>query len=951
MSHTIATSLFPPLAMPGWRWPGALGTIRGKIFAAFFGMTLIGACLGWQSVAGVRHAGSLVVETFDKSLMSIDYARAAAADFAGMQAAYARYTVTSDPAVRRDLERRIQNLAGTLHEDLGVASARSQSERAAEAAHQVAQAVDKWLAARNSSNAERWAELDGYAATADQKIDLLINYTAGDGFLYRQSALAAIAKETAISLSGTGIALVLTTLITWLLARRIEGPVSAASAAAARIADGELDTPIPVGAADELGALLSSMAIMRNNIRAMVEREVAQRRSAQSRLTDAIEGSREGVILVDPEGEIIIANSAAATLLNRIADQLRPGVPFARLVHAAVKRGIFAAGIQPRQHFSGAMPFAGEAQLADGRWLRISRSTTQDGGFVAICSEITALKNREAELEAINIRFDAALSNMSHGLCLFDAQERLQVINNQFCDLYKIPPDHAKLGMTMRELVQASLIAGNHPGRSLDEVYAKRRQLVDGRKRAVQIRDLAGGRVIVTRHEPLPGGGWVSTHEDITEQRRQEAQIAHMARHDALTNLPNRTLFNERIALALSQLGRDARFAVHCLDLDHFKNVNDTLGHAMGDKLLQAVAQRLLGALRESDTVARLGGDEFAVVQAGIERPEDAESLARRLVGRIGEVFEIDGHRLNIGTSIGIAVAPEDGASAEDLLKNADLALYRSKADGRGTFCFFEPAMDARMQARRALELDLRNALARGEFELLYQPLYDVSLCRISGFEALVRWRHPKRGIVSPAEFIPLAEEIGLIVPLGDFVLRRATAEARSWPHDIKVAVNVSPAQFKGAQLVESVARALAESGLPAERLELEITESVLLQDNAATLAVLHALRSLGVRVSMDDFGTGYSSLSYLRSFPFDKIKIDQCFIRDLPTNQDSGAIVRAITGLGRSMGMRITAEGVETESQLDQVRQEGCSEAQGYYFSRPAPAADIPTLLARWGG
>jgi diguanylate cyclase (GGDEF)-like protein len=388
---------------------------------------------------------------------------------------------------------------------------------------------------------------------------------------------------------------------------------------------------------------------------------------------------------------------------------------------------------------------------------------------------------------------------------------------------------------------------------------------------------------------------------------------------------------------------------VLCLDLDHFKNINDTLGHSVGDALLCAVTSRLRACVREADLVVRTGGDEFSIVQAGIDLPVGASTLAQRIIAEFHAPFDLGDHQVAIGTSIGIAIAPDDGSDPDQLLKNADMALYRAKANGRETFCFFEPEMDAKAQARRLLEIDLRKALAVGEFELHYQPVVNLEHNRISGFEALLRWNHPTRGKVSPDEFIPLAEETGLIVPIGEWVIRQACMEARTWPSDLQVAVNVSPLQFRGKTLVATVVSALAFAAFPAHRLELEITEAVLLQNNEATLSVLHQLRGLGVKISMDDFGTGYSSLSYLRSFPFDKIKIDQSFVRDLANNPDSIAIIRAVTGLGESFGMVTTAEGVETQEQLEQMRAEGCTEAQGYLFSKPQPASEVAHILSRF--
>jgi diguanylate cyclase (GGDEF)-like protein len=424
-----------------------------------------------------------------------------------------------------------------------------------------------------------------------------------------------------------------------------------------------------------------------------------------------------------------------------------------------------------------------------------------------------------------------------------------------------------------------------------------------------------------------------------------------MARHDALTLLPNRTVFRERVESAVAHASRATAAAVLFLDLDHFKSINDTLGHPVGDSLLCQVAERLSTCIRQLDTVARFGGDEFGVVQVGPDRVEDVATLAQRIIDVLSLPYEVDGHRVIIGVSLGIAMACADGSDPDTLLKNADIALYRAKAEGRGVYRFFAPEMDARLQQRRKLELELHAALLNDEFELYYQPQVDLATNRICGFEALMRWNHPTRGLVNPYEFIWLTEEMGLIVQLGQWALRQACLEATRWPFDVRVAVNLSPVQFNRHDLVRHVREALAESNLPAKRLDLEITESVLLLHNAENLDTLRALRALGVRISMDDFGTGYSSLSYLRSFPFDKIKIDQSFIRDLPHDKDAAAIVRAIAALGTSLGMVTVAEGVERPDQLARLREEGCAEVQGYLFSVPQPASEIPGLLKRFHG
>ncbi|WP_273560829.1 putative bifunctional diguanylate cyclase/phosphodiesterase [Methylobacterium sp. NMS14P] len=447
---------------------------------------------------------------------------------------------------------------------------------------------------------------------------------------------------------------------------------------------------------------------------------------------------------------------------------------------------------------------------------------------------------------------------------------------------------------------------------------------------------------------PLAEGGWVVTLEDVSTRKATEARADAMARLDPLTGLPNRLLLRERLAEALERLARSGECcALLLIDLDRFKPVNDTLGHPIGDALLATVADRLRSTVQATDTVARIGGDEFVILQAGIRDAAGTQALARRVVDLIGRTYMVEGHLLTIGASVGVALAPADGTDADRLLKNADLALYRAKLDGRGTYRFFEPEMDARMQARRKLELDMRQALARREFQLHYQPQMQLASGTLIGCEALIRWRHPDRGLVSPLDFIPLAEEIGLIVPIGEWVVRQACRDAVTWPDPMSVAVNVSPAQFKSDRLVETIISALAGSGLPARRLEVEITEGVLLQENDRTLQTLHRLRELGVRVSMDDFGTGYSSLSYLRSFPFDKIKIDRSFVKDLTSKPDGEAIIRAIAGLGKSLGMTTVAEGVETSEQMQRIRLEGCTDVQGYLISKPVPAEDLRQVFA----
>ena len=563
-----------------------------------------------------------------------------------------------------------------------------------------------------------------------------------------------------------------------------------------------------------------------------------------------------------------------------------------------------------------------------------------------VAERTTVLRQREEELEEQNRRFDAALSNMSQALMLYDDKAHLVICNRRYREIYRLPPDAGQPGTAAADLLRERLAAGTFQGDPERYVEAAL-QLIADKQRAARFSELPDGRTISEVMRAMPGGGWVVTHEDVSEQRNAEKKIAHMARYDALTDLPNRTLLHEELASAIAGLAADERIAMLCLDLDQFKGINDTLGHAVGDELLRYVAARLSSCVGKRDKVARVGGDEFAIIQTGVGDPADAAALARHIADAIRRPYDLRGQTVIVSASIGIALAPDDGSEPHELIKNADMALFGAKADGRNTFRFFEPAMDARMKARRALELALRNALTEGEFELHYQPVVDLATGVVVCCEALLRWPQADGGYIPPAKFIPVAEELGLIVPIGEWVLRTASAEACRWPEQVKVAINLSPIQIMNDNLLPVVLKTLAATGLPATRLEVEITETVLMQNTEATLTTLHRLRDLGISISLDDFGTGYSSLSYLRGFPFDKIKIDQSFVSDLPGRGDAAAIVRAIAGLARNLDMVTTAEGVETEAQRKQVQSLGCDEVQGFLIGRPQPASDIEHLLA----
>jgi diguanylate cyclase (GGDEF)-like protein len=542
-------------------------------------------------------------------------------------------------------------------------------------------------------------------------------------------------------------------------------------------------------------------------------------------------------------------------------------------------------------------------------------------------------------------RLDKAVNNMTQGLLLFDKSQHLVVCNQRYLEMYSLSPDVIKPGCTFREVITYRKATGSFTG-DVDKYVA--RVLHDIPLRNSMVVDTSDGRSILIVNEPLADGGWVATHEDITERRRTEERITHLAHYDVLTDLPNRALFHEQLKQELACIAPGEQLAVYYIDIDEFKSVNDSLGHLIGDELLKSIAVSLTRCVGDCGFVARLGGDEFAIVQTAVKTPDDVTDLLNDIFNAIREPFDCFGHQLSTDASIGVALAPEHGVDLDQILKNADMAMYAAKSAGRRTFRFFEPDMDAQVKARRRLESDLRQAISGGELEVYYQPCLSLQSNEITGCEALLRWRHRERGMISPAEFIPIAEETGLINQLGEWVLSTACKAAAAWPDDIRLAVNVSPIQFKSGTLALKIMAALAASGLPANRLELEITEAVLIRDDETALAILHQLRGIGVRIALDDFGTGYSSLSYLQRFPFDKIKIDRCFVNDIAEpGGGSSSIVQAVVNIAAARNMTTTAEGVETEEQQRLLRMLGCSEMQGYLFSPAKPAAELKELFA----
>jgi len=739
-------------------------------------------------------------------------------------------------------------------------------------------------------------------------------------------------------------------------------------------------TVILVGIA---GFLVFALGLALNAALRQRERVEAERSKARATLDSAIESMSDGFAMWDSEDRLVTCNQQLQRLYPNGPDFIQLGFTFEESMRKGAALGQFpeaTAGVETfvrdavawHQYNQGPV----ERELPDARWILITDRKTPDGGTVGIRTDITDLKRASSNLAAANERvqqameevqlqnvalrerdqamhiqnvlFDAALNNMSQGLLMTDSDQRLIVYNKRFVDLFELDSALLVTGMPTEQIFSRIKGSGQLSLDAVDTTYSKQRDLAMARRSGTFVISGEQGRFIAISQRPLADGGWVATYEDVSEQRRAEEHIRFAAHHDALTKLPNRVLFRIRLDEMITNLVyRKTGLALLYLDLDRFKQVNDTLGHPIGDALLEAAGRRLLGCLRDGDIVARLGGDEFAIAYVSPNLPEAAQQLGQRIIDALSTPYNLAGHTVIVGASVGIALAGAGQMDADTLLKNADMALYQAKAKGRGVWSMFEADMETQLLSRLAIEQDLRGALERREFQLLYQPLSDLSNDRIVGFEALIRWNHPVRGTVSPNQFIQIAEETGLIHAIGEWVLNQACADATRLPDYIKMAVNLSPAQFDSGDIVTIVANALESSGLAPQRLELEITETTLLKNNDATLALLFRLQGLGLRIALDDFGTGYSSLSYLRIFPFDKIKIDQSFVREMSTRADCAAIVSSVVGLANKLNITTTAEGIETVDQLNLIRATGCTEAQGYLFGVPRALQDVRDYFA----
>jgi diguanylate cyclase (GGDEF)-like protein/PAS domain S-box-containing protein len=731
------------------------------------------------------------------------------------------------------------------------------------------------------------------------------------------------------------------------------GAVIATNTLSAALADWRAQTRLMVSAA-ALAALVIALvlfAIIRQMMRQ--SRESQQHVQTQKQQLDtALNNMAQGLVLFDASARVVLHNQRYIDMFGLSTEIVKPGVHFLDLLRHRTETGSFAGNSDEFcttifQNLAEGKVTTTVSPSADGRWFQIVNQPLPQGGWVATIEDITERRRLEQERDRNQAFLREIIDHIPSQITVKDVRERRYVLVNRVAETHFGQPREAILGKTAPDMfpkASAEIIAADDEAtlRSPDGLFKDEHPW---QSQGLGTRFITSKRLAI-RDKEGEARYLINIVDDVTERRRAHDRIAHLAHYDPLTDLPNRVLFRGQIERELQKTSRGEKFALLYIDVDEFKGINDSLGHHVGDELLKAVAARLRSCIRETDLIARLGGDEFAVIQTGVNGISDVLEFVTRIYQAIRQPYQCLGHHLSTDASIGIVMAPQDGTNLDQLIKNADLAMYGAKADGRRTYRFFEPEMDASAKARLSMEQDLRQALAEGGFEIHYQPLVDLKTDQVTGCEALLRWRHAERGMISAAEFIPVLEDTGLINELGEWVLKTACTEAAGWPDHVRLAVNVSPIQLKNDGLALKIAAALAASGLPANRLELEITEAVLIHDDEAALAILHQLRAIGVRIALDDFGTGYSSLSYLKRFPFDKIKIDRCFVTDLAELDSSAAIVQAVVNIASSRNMTTVAEGVETLEQKGVLRALGCTQMQGFLFSSAKPGAEVRKLF-----
>jgi diguanylate cyclase (GGDEF)-like protein/PAS domain S-box-containing protein len=708
-----------------------------------------------------------------------------------------------------------------------------------------------------------------------------------------------------------------------------------------------------------LSAVIVAITIVLIVRRLRWQHQSSQRRVRleKQRLDTAVENMMQGLTLFDQHRRLVVCNQRYIEMYGLSPEVVKPGCHLHDLIAHRNELGSIRVEVDEYCERIVEHVARGESvtlETAEGRSIQIAHRALPDGGWVATHEDITertqqenAILQQANDLARINVQFDAALSNMAQGLCMFDGEKRLVVWNERYAMLYQLPQELLRVGTphqaVIADRISRGILKGDTSASAAEQKLASL-NLLPKDAASCRVDEFADGRFILVTRQPMADGGWLATHEDITERRRAEAEIVHLARHDVLTGLANRAEFNAKLKEACKCLKRSGgAVTVMMVDLDKFKVVNDTLGHPAGDQLLIEVGRRLQSTVRETDAVARLGGDEFAIIQeTGANQREAAIALALRIINAIAQPFDLNGSRANLGASVGIVLAPEHEIDPEGLLKRADLALYDAKSSGRNDYRFFRNELLEVADTQRTAEIELRDAIEQEQFELFYQPVVDVKTRMLSGVEALVRWRHPVKGFIAPDKFIPLAETTGLIGPLGEWILRRACTDAAAWPEHIKLAVNISAIQFQKGNLFEIIIRTLLETGIKPERLELEITETSLLENQEAHLTTIRQVKNLGISVALDDFGTGYSSVNYLTNFPFDKIKIDKSFTQGVLSRRDCKAVVASTLALAQGLGTVTTAEGVETEEQLEYMRAAGVDLVQGYLFGRPVPISQL---------
>ncbi|MGI3900290.1 MAG: EAL domain-containing protein [Janthinobacterium lividum] len=921
-------------------------TIGGKVALAFLVTGLVTALVALGSVWESRRSGEIASKAYQETVIATSFARAVASDFGGMRAE-AEHGLHAAPAVRGRTAKLVDALHASFLRDLGTAAASSDDPEVAETTTRLRAAEAGWL------DAMRQARPDGDPADAiedkahevEKGIDWLSYLVARKASVNRDNARATVESDMSFAIASAAAAFVICAVTSLLIARGLTGPLKTNLRFAEEVAAGGYDAEPPRPSNDEFGDLTRSVTTMRDKLVDALRSQEVLGKLSQERVGLALEGAADGVLVVAGDGTVQVANGALLRLLGIPPREFQAGAEFRLLVLAARRAGGDGATILLDASAAGEDNF--ERRLSGGGCVRISRRHTEEGALVAVLGDVSDERRQQDALVAAKSDLDGALANMSQGLAVFGPDGALRLSNDRFHELTGTSGRGPASGAMHADLAVAAARA-----RGADARMAARFAAVEAawsRKRGATKRVIAGeGFAMSVAQARMPDRGFILTIEDVTRQKEAESRVRFLADHDALTGLPNRTLMRANVEDALTGARRGRGFAYHALDLDHFKAVNDTMGHAAGDDLLAQVAGRLRACVRMEGVVARLGGDEFAILQPDALGDDGAAavSLARRVIAALKTPFLVLGREVSIGASLGIAFAPRDGSTEGDIAIAADQALYQSKQDGRGTHTVFVPEMKERVRRRRDLEADLRSALASGQIELHYQPLLDAASMTIGGFEALMRWRHPRLGMVSPAEFIPIAEDSGIIRELGAWAMREACREAAGWIDDAYVAVNVSPVQLCEPRFKAIVLDALTKARLPAARLELEITESSLIKDPANTTSVMQEIRTVGVGFALDDFGTGYSSLSMLHAFPFTRIKVDRSFVNDLDAGRGAEQIVRAVTLLAKTLGMKVTAEGVETRRQLAFLEDIEVDVIQGWLIGRPVAAREVSSIL-----